>query len=176
MKLLKPFFYAVLFVMTFTACSSDDDNGPATLDLTNANLAGTWSVNFLEGTAVVTEDVGGTEVESSRVETVGDTFTNFNFVFNTDGTLTISGSYRETTTLTTISEPDPVVEQEIVVVEEETISYSANDENDTITADGDTYEVTRFTATELRLEFNEVEVFGDETTTISQEIRLGRQN
>ena len=175
---MKHFKFLVLAVAVFglTACSSDDDNNNNSFELSNANLAGTYQIVFLEGQIQETEDVGGTDIVSRTRTLVGDTFSSTNYVFSESGTVSTSGSYRLTVTTTTISEPTPVVETEIVNIEEETLLYSIMTDTNILVIDGDSYTVTRFNSNEIYLEYEEVDVNGDVTQTRTEEVRLERQN
>ncbi len=177
MKLLKLFLFSVA-ILTFAACSSDDDVAETTtvLELNNANLAGTYELVFFEGTyTTTTEASNGTTVIVETETFTTDTFTNAIFTFNEDGTYTSSGNYRITYVLN-ISGQDPETEIEIDTLEGEG-SYVTNNTNRTITLDLDSVEdVILFDSSKLNIMGGDVDVFEGDTTTSEFEIRLVRMN
>lgn len=170
MKILR-FFLFTAALLTITACS--DDDAPL-LELTNANVAGTYEVVFLELNATVTTQLNGTTVEAGTIEAVGDTFTNAIFTFNADGTYMSSGSYRVTTTINP-SQGATTTDSEIESFDDQG-TYSVNDVNRTITLDGETASVTLFNTNNLRIVGEDVEVEDGNTITSTSEIRFVRQN
>lgn len=175
MKFLKLFLFTALIV-SITACSSDDD-GPVTIELTNANLAGTYNITFLEGSSqssVVTES-GNTVVTETETNS-GDTFTNAIIVFSAAGTYTASGNYRETSTVT-VTGQSPQTEQEIVTLDGESSTYSTNNTSRTITFDDDMVnDVTLFDGTNLHFSESYTESFESATQVGEVRIRLVKQN
>lgn len=174
MKFLKLFLFTALIV-SITACSSDDD-GPVSVELTNANLAGTYNITFLEGSSqssVVTES-GNTVVTETETNS-GDTFTNAIIVFSAAGTYTVSGNYRETRTVT-VTGQSPQTEQEIVTLDESS-TYSTNNTNRTITFDDDTVnDVTLFDGTNLHFSESYTDSFESSTAVGEIRVRLVKQN
>lgn len=169
MKIFKLFFIAIA-VIGFTACSSDDDNN--TVELTNANLAGTYDVVFLEGSEVETDASSGVVVRTIQI--TADTFTNAIFIFNTDGTYSSSGDYRINFTIT-VTNVGTETESEIDSFDEAG-NYSTNDTNRTITIDGQVSDVTLFDGTNLYITFEETDSFNGNTTVSNSEIRLVKRN
>jgi hypothetical protein len=160
MKFLKLFLFTALIV-SITACSSDDDDGPVPVELTNGNLAGTYNITFLEG--------------SSQSSVVTESGTNAIIVFSAAGTYTVSGNYRETLTVT-VTGQSPQTEQEIVTLDTSS-TYSTNNTNRTITFDDDTVNnVTLFDGTNLHFSQSYTETFESSTVVGEVRVRLVKQN
>lgn len=170
MKTLK-FFLFVATIFTLSACSSDDDNGgPVQIALTVDNLTGTFEFTFYEGMAQTTTTAQGSTVVIETETYSGDTFTNARVTFNDDGTYELSGSYRETSTIT-VTGQSPMTEMEIVTFDH-TGTYSVNTESRTINFDGDVQDVTYFDGSNLTLRGEDTETSGGFTYTDSFEYRL----
>ncbi|WP_299361594.1 hypothetical protein [Winogradskyella sp.] len=175
MKLLKSFLLIIVLV-AFSACSSDDDNGPTNIELTIENLTGTYELIYLRGSSQTTiTATDGTTVVTETDVWEGDTFTNTVYEFNADGTYTTSGSFVETYTIT-VTGQSPETDSEIVDIESSG-TYTVNTQNRTINFDGDEIgEVTLFNGTELRVVENYTETSDSFTETGTIEIRLIKQN
>lgn len=171
MKLFKSFLLAIV-VVTITACSSDD--GPASVALTNESLAGTYEINFYEGSSETTVELNGSTVVAETETFVGDTFTDARVTFNANGTYTLSGSYVETYTVT-ITGMAPETDSEIVDFDEAG-TFSVDNASRTITLDGSIVDVTLFDGTNLRLRGTYSETFGDFTESGQFEYRMTREN
>ena len=170
MKTFKLILVLAISIMAFS-CGSDDDNTPAGPTLTNELLAGTYNLNFFNTTDVVVTTVPGGTVTTTITE-VGDTFGGSNVTFNANGPFTSSFQFRITET-TTLQGNDPVVET-YIISDSNSGSYTVNDANQTITIDGELNDVTLFNATDLRLQYNENGVDGDESYTYTEELRFTR--
>lgn len=171
MKNLRILLIAVIAV-GFTACSSDDD-APA-FELSNANLAGTYDIVFLEGSEVEsTTTSSGNTIVVETISFTTDTFTNATYVFSANGTLVSSGSFRLTETIT--ANGSSTTDSEIVILDSQT-TFSLNITGRTITIDGDIWEITRFDDDELFLITTDVDVVGTNTFTEETELRLRRRN
>lgn len=172
MKNLK---FILVLAISIMAISCDDDDGttePTGPTLTAELLAGTYNLNFLESTIIVDEVVtGGTA--RTMIDIVADTFGTSNIVFNANGRYTLDFQYRTTTT-TTFQNDQPIVETEIENFTNAG-SYTVNDANQTITIDGEMGNVSLFSNGQLRLEFEDVNVDGDTTTTSNDELRFTGQ-
>ncbi len=173
MKTLKLFVLAIA-VITLSACSSDDDSSTPVVELTNANLAGTYELIFYEDFYEETETASDGSAVVVETETcVGDTFTNAILTFNSDGTFVTSGNYREVCNLTINGQTS--TEQDIVPFDSSG-SYSVNDTNRTIAFDGFINDVVLFDGTNLYLTSMQVETFDDETFRFEVEVRFRKQN
>ena len=170
MKNLKFILILAISVMAIS-CGNDDDGGPAEPTLTPALLEGTYNLNFSVSEEVIEEVVtGGTA--TTTITKVGDTFGSSNIVFNANGTFTRNYQYRVETT-TQFDDNETTSSQ--IITESNGGSYSVNDDDQTITIDGGTGDVTVFSSSQLRLEFMEVDVDGNRTTTTNTELRFERQ-
>ncbi|WP_296311233.1 hypothetical protein [Winogradskyella sp. UBA3174] len=173
MKILK-FFLFTAAILTFAACSSDDDVTTPVVELTNANLAGTYEIVFYEGSYTTTTEAsnGSTVLVESETFTT-DTFTNATFTFNEDGTYASSGNYRVTYVLT-IAGQAPETEIEIEQFDSDG-TFTTNNTSRTITFDFDSIaDVLLFDGTLLNIMGGDVDVFQGNTETDEFEIRLVR--
>jgi hypothetical protein len=169
-------FLLVITAITLTACPSDDDNiivhpNPQ-IDLTTDNLIGTYEIIFSEDFFELFETAAdGSEITIEKEICLGDTFTNATFIFNPDGTITTSGSFRSVCDLTTNGK---TTSSRDIIQLGESFSYIANDSDRTITINDEVFDVTSFTQTTLNMSLNELIVFGSETERYETEIRLVR--
>jgi hypothetical protein len=171
MKNLKFILILAISVMAIS-CGNDDDGTPAGPTLTPALLEGTYTLTFFESQEVIEEEVtGGTATTTITAE--GDTFGSSNIVFNANGIYTTNFQYRVTTS-TQLENNEPTVTTEITSISD-TGSYSVNDDDQTITIDGGTGDVTLFNDSQLRLEFMEVDVEDGRTSTFNSELRFARE-
>lgn len=169
MKIFKTFLFVAL-ALIITSCG-DDDDAPV-VELTNANLVGTYDVVFLDGSIVVTDD--STSVILISAEIIGDTFTNATFTFNENGSYTSTGSFRSTTTAT-VNGQDPITESEIEDLDDSG-SFSLNSSDRTISLNEDVINITLFDGTNLHLTSIDTETEDGNTSTFTSEIRLVKQN
>jgi len=172
MKKLNLILLLAISIMVMS-CGSDDDS--SSLELTNASISGTYNLTFFEATEVIENSLPAGTVTTTIVSE-GDTFGSSNVVFNANGTVVSNLQFRiiETTTF----ENDAPTEDIFLNNPDndtDTFTYSVDDAGRTLTLDGDIFDVTLFNDNELRIEFFETEVDGDETITFSQEIRFTRQ-
>ena len=168
MKLLKSLF--VLFVaVSIISCSSDDDSVQYTLN--NANLSGTHSLTMLNTSETETTNVNGLDVVTVFT-TVGETFQVI-VVFDEDGTYVVNGEYL-VNYVTTVA--DQIVDEgsEIIVITNETGDYTTNNALMEIEMDGETYDVTLFTANELRITSEDIYTEDDVDYVDTSEIRMTR--
>lgn len=173
MKILK-LCVCALAVFTITACSSDDDSSTPVVELTIANLTGTYELTFYEDFYEETETASNGSVVVIETETcVGDTFTNAIVTFNSDGTFMTSGNYREVCDFT--ANGQTTTENDIVPFDSSG-SYSANDTSRTIAFNGFVNNVVLFDGTNLYLTSTEVETIDDETYRFETEVRFRKQN
>ena len=159
MKILK-FLLLAITIVSFTACSSDDSNdeGVVSVKLTNANIAGTYEVALYEGEKVTSVTAtGGTTVVTERQTYSGNTFTDFIFAFNVDGTYTTTGSYVRKTKIN-VTGQTPVTIEEVEIVDESG-TYNLNNANRTITLDGEVLNVDAFNGTKLNVSGSSEEIF-----------------
>ena len=169
MKTLK-FFLFVATIFTLSACSSDDDNGPAQAELTTANIAGSYEILYYAGNGETSATAQGATVIIETETYSGDTFTNATATFNNDGTYELSGSFRETST-STVTGQAPVTETEIITLTE-TGNYSVNNTSRTITLDGEVYDVLNFNGSNLNIMLSNTETDQGFTYTDNFELRM----
>ena len=173
MKTLKLFVLAIA-VITLSACSSDDDSSTPVVELTNANLAGTYELIFFEDFYERSETASDGSAVIIETETcVGDTFTNAILTLNTDGTFVTSGNFREVCQLTINSQ---TTSDESIVTFDSSGSFTANDSSRTISISGVINDVTVFDGTNLYLTSEEVDTNGSETERYETEVRFRKQN
>ncbi len=169
MKLLKNLF-ALIVIVSLASCSSDDDNNQFLL--TNANLAGTYDVTFLNTTEVQTTDVNGADIITITT-TIGETF-ELEIVFSENGNYLIDGLYVER--YKRIVDGDIIEEDtDIIDIDVEEGTYSTNDTSMKLTLDGEVYDVTLFNENEIRITFEDVWVEDGDDFVYTEEIRLERQ-
>lgn len=163
----------VALVTAFSSCNNDDDS--PTVELSNANLAGTYEITFYQGDSETTvEASNGSKVVTEKESFKTDSYTNAIFNFNQNGTFTSSGSYRiEVTKTVTGAAPQTNSAVEIL---DESGTYSLNKANKTITINGNTYDVVLFDGDRLYITGTEEDVDGDFTTVSEWEIRLKRKS
>lgn len=173
MKIFKLFFLFTLAV-TVTSCSSDDD-GSAVIELTVANVTGTYDITFFQSSIIETETgPNGTQVMNESSTALGDSFTNAILVLNADGTYESSGSLRITTTTTT-DNGETIMDSETDTLDAEG-NFSINTQSNTITLDDEVFNVSDFNGVNMTIRSEQVFTFDDETITSTSEIRLVKQN
>ncbi|MDT0558513.1 hypothetical protein RM697_07645 [Ichthyenterobacterium sp. W332] len=171
MKIFK-FFLFTITIATLSACSSDD--GPASVELTNENLAGSFAITFYQGSSETTvQATDGSIVVTESDTYFGETFTNAIVTFNADGTYSLMGSYVEVYTVTVTGQA-PETNEEIVMLDESG-TYSVDNTSRTINLDGGIVDVTLFDGTNLYFTGNYSETFGDFTETGQFEYRMVKQ-
>lgn len=168
MKILKFFLLATTFI-ALSACSNDDDQN--VVELTNSNIAGTYTVEFLEGTDTEVNDSSGVVISTTTFTT--DTFTDATFTFTEGGTYSSTGSFRITFN-TTVTGETPQTESEIQNFEDNMLAYSTDNTNRTLTLDGIVGNVTLFDGTNLYFTTEDTETFQGNTTTFVENFRLRR--
>ncbi|SER07500.1 hypothetical protein SAMN05421824_2976 [Hyunsoonleella jejuensis] len=172
MKTLKVFLF-VAVALIFSSCSKDD--GPVVIELNATNIEGTYEITLLQSSSRTTSTASnGSEVLIETETSVADTFTNAILTFNANRTYTTSGSFRVTYTLT-VTGQNPETESEIVTLDDEG-SYSLDSNNNTISLDGDIFDVLSFNGTNITLRGEDTDNFNGETTVTITEIRLVKQN
>lgn len=144
MKKLK---FIVLFALVagFVGCSSDDDNGSNKLN--QENLIGTYNLKSFESKDVKQVEVEGFEVKTTTTSE-GDTFS-LTYDFDENNKVTLDGNYRVTqkkkqgsnTTDTTF----------IRNYNNEEFSYNLNQDEKTLTIDGEEYNVKGFSSSGFEL-------------------------
>ena len=174
MKNLKIIAIAFLAVTTLFACKKDDDNDNSFL-LSNTNLAGTHDLTLFAGTIETTTEFKGVPI-TANTTVVGDTF---QVVFNIadNGTYTVDGQYRLTTSVTVAGQTE--TDTEIIDIDNESGTYNIDANAQTVTFAGvdgidTTFDVTLFTENEIRLVSMETETSPTITSNTTLEIRLLR--
>ncbi len=139
--------------LTIINCSEDDEDN--TIALNAANLAGVYDMNLFTAIETETETVNGVST-ITRYEEVGTSF-NATFTFNSNGTLTTSGSYDYT--------EEEFVNGTLVDTDSDTQifndagTYTVTNNTLTLNIDGEstTFVVTEFNSTDLTLRLSESE-------------------
>ena len=148
MRLFKHLFTLVIFV-SLIACTSDDDAPQYPLNNTNLS-AGSYQVNYLVTNATGTVIIEGIQVEVSNENTTGEFF-NLTYNFSENGTYRYDGEYLNNTIRIladgTVLEDSSV----ILVVDNETGTYAANNTTMQLLLGETLYDVTFFNTNELRL-------------------------
>lgn len=180
MKLTKLIFLLVLSVAAVSCSKNDDDNGPAPYTLSTSNFVDTYSMNFLELKVVETVTLGSGSTTTETTTTKGSSFSNVNFVFNSDKTFNASGLYISIVTIvnsngTTTSDPTPAD----VSTEIGSGTYSLNTSSNKVTiTDGNgkvrVFEVRNYTETSMTLYAEETETSGNTTLETTLEYRFTR--
>ena len=148
MKVFKQLFTLVIFV-SLIACTSDDDT--PVYELNNTNLsAGSYQVNYLVTNATGTVIIEGIQVEVSDENTIGEFF-NLTYNFSENETYRYDGEYLNNTIRVladgTVLEDSSI----IIVIDNETGSYAANNSTMQLLLGDTLYDVTLFNTNELRL-------------------------
>ena len=153
MKNLKLFLLGIIAI-TLTACSSDDENPEQQIDVTS--LGGAYRLDSIETFYSLTETApDGSEIIIEREICEGiDVFADF--IFHSDGTLTTDGTYKNVCDKT--SNGMTTTSSEIIELND-SLFYTANNSNRTITIDFDVFDVTSFTGRVLEISLNETAVF-----------------
>jgi hypothetical protein len=178
MKFSKILLLLVVVAVSIVSCKKDDDATVAFV-LSNANIAGTHSLNYFVGSTLVTGVLpGGSTPVTITYNITADTF-QAQFVFTEAGTYTLSGEFRITTT----SSQQGTTPQSEIIVLNETGTYQVNDAAQTIVlieqggslGESDVNTVTLFNETELHLTFGETYTEDGDDYVRTQESRLTRQ-
>ena len=175
MKLSKILLILILAV-TVVGCNKKDDDGGNAINLSLANLAGTYDLTFLNATIVSVQEVAGIPV-TSTVTAVGSVF-QVEVIFTENGTYSAEGQYLLTTTVTVGGQTE--IDEEIFVIDENgTYTLDANSETIQMSGAGDfangTLDVALFDETQLRLTQEESITTGDVMSDLSSEYRFVRQ-
>ena len=179
MKLFK--FILVLFVAVSISSCSDDSIEPTIL-LSNANIAGTHSINSFNIDTKVTSktDVSGISVPFDIATSTGygDTF-QVDFELTENGDYTLIGQYRLISTITP-AVGNQVAETSILLVDDSG-TYEIDTTNNTITFTSSldaflsgTFNVVTFNETAIVLRQEKEEVLAPITTQIKTNIRFER--
>ena len=177
MKTLK-FTIFLFLIISLTSCGSDDDE--PTFVLSNANIAGTYSISSLtaDETETATSSSGSITVLTTIV-TVGSIF-QVNFVINSNGTYTASGEYlldiTETPNMAGSTHYNEIINFET------SGAYQLNTTNNTITfnpANGEFLEgelnIVTFNENTISLTQEEIDVDSGLTTTSNGKITFTRK-
>lgn len=177
MKILKNIF-ALILIVSLTSCNSDDDNNTS-YDLTMENFVDTYSQNFSK--IIVAETVTFSNGTSSTTTTATDgiIFQDVNYTFSNSGTFIANGLLTTRVTIVSASGDTTVLNDIIVSLDingtyvlstvNSTLELSYQLENQNITR---LYNITRFTETELYLEYEDEVTTGDITTNTFEELRF----
>ncbi len=166
-KMLLVMFLAVAAV----SCNKDDD-GPEPFQYNAENLRGTYELNYLQFTEVITRTVDGFEVVTTTTG-IGDTF-DVTAVFAANSTVTTNGSYRVVET--SVQGNNTTTDSYIEIINNETVGYSVNASTSRLTIEGQTFEVSNFSQSGFTLISNDVftEPNGD-TFSLTAEQRFVKQ-
>ena len=199
MKFLKILF--VLFVaVSLVSCSSDDDgvdplldtDGDGVVDIddlcpntpgtiidqgcylfTNINVSSSpYSVTMLNTTEIQTTNVNGLDIVTEKTR-VGDIF-QLTYTFSENGTFVLDGEYLVNYSVVVAGEII-TEDTEIIVIDNETGTYVANDSTMQIIVNGErVFDITLFNENELR--FSHIDIYSQNGVNIvrSEEIRMIR--
>jgi len=164
-------FVLLLFLSTFLV-SCGDDNNDTPLLLSNANLAGTYTIGNLTGEEKETATSStGAVVDLATSTIVGDTF-QVDLLINANGTYSISGLYREVKNTT--PNGGSTTETTSILTTDTNGTYQLNGINNTITFTAingdflvDTYNVINFNNTIFSINQEVIETSGSNTITSS---------
>jgi len=179
MKITK-FLLVMFLVITAVSCNKDDDGGEVAYTLSTTNFVDTYSMNFLELKVVETVTLGSGSTTTETTTTKGSSFSNVNFVFNSDKTFNASGLYISIVKTvnsngTTTSDPTPADASTEIGSGIYSLNTSSN--NVTIT-DGNgrviVFEVRNYTETSMTLYAEETETVGNTTLETTIEYRFTR--
>ena len=177
MKILKNVL-ALIVIVSLASCNSDDDNNTS-YDLTMENFVDTYSQNYSKNIVSETVTFSNGTSSTSTTTTDGIIFQDVNYTFNNGGTFVANGFL--TTRITIVSaNGETTVDDDIIASLDINGTYSLNTTNSTLTLsyqlDGQNitrlYSITRFTETELYLEFETEITVGDITTNTFEELRF----
>lgn len=165
-KILLTFFVTVSII----SCKKDDDNQ---FLFSNSNLAGIYEVILFKTVETQTLNVNGLDIVT--IETHEASNLDLTTEFSEDGSYTTNGVYVDNWNIKVqgqlTDEDDP-----IVIVDNETGSYSTIASPKKLILNGDTYDVTLFTENEVRASFEETSTGTiGESIVYTEEIRLVRQ-
>lgn len=164
-KILLVFVIAISLV----SCKKDDDGATAFV-LNQTNLLGTYALNYAVTTDVETININGLDIVTTTT-TTGDTF-QMEVSFLENNTYVTDGAYRQMYTVV-VAGQTVEDDSEIIVADNETANFTVSSGTSTLTLDGDTYEVTSFSETEMTITLEEIvtETNGD-TTVYNEEFRF----
>ena len=150
MRFFKHFFILAISV-SLISCTKDDDTPAYELNTENLS-AGTYEVEYLVTNATGTVIIEGIQVEVSEENTVGEFF-NLTYNFSENEMYQYDGEYLNNTTR--ILADGTVLEDSsiIIVIDNETGTYTVNNSNMQLLLGETLYDVTRFNANELRLSY-----------------------
>lgn len=173
--LMKLFKFILVLCISVSITSCNDNTAEPDFLLSNANIAGTYTIKSLSSTAKATAITSGIPVTISNATIIGDTFTDFSFTLNANGSYTASGPYRITTTVTPVGS-NAITDISILTIEdagtfqintiENTITFTSNS-GDFIEG---TLNVITFNETTLSLSQETEEVEDPITTEIKTNI------
>ncbi|KOY51534.1 hypothetical protein [Polaribacter dokdonensis] len=177
MKNIKFILFLCLSTI-FVSCG--DDNNDTPLLLTNANLAGSYSIGSLTGEEQETAtSSSGAVVDLATSNIVGDTF-QVDLLINTNGTYSISGLYREVKNTT--PNGGSTTETTSILTTDTNGTYQLNGINNTITFTpingdflADTFNVNNFNSTIFSINQEGSEASGSNTITSSVTIDFVRE-
>ncbi len=179
MKLLKSLF--VLFVAaTLVSCSSDNNNND-TYDLTLENFIDTYSQFFSKNIVAETVTFSNGTSSTTTTTTDGIIFQDVNYTFSNGGTFIANGLLTTRVTIVSAS-GETTVNDDVIVSLDVNGTYSLNSTNSTLTLsyqiEGQNitklYDITRFTESELYLEYENEVTIGDITTNTFEELRFNK--
>tara|TARA_Y100000385_G_C12744037_1_gene488033 strand:- start:61 stop:576 length:516 start_codon:yes stop_codon:yes gene_type:complete len=150
MRFFKYFFILAISV-SLISCTKDDDTPAYELNTENLS-AGTYEVEYLVTSATGSVIIEGIQVEVSEENTIGEFF-NLTYNFSENGMYQYDGEYLNNTTR--ILADGTVLEDSsiIIVIDNETGTYTVNNSNMQLLLGETLYDVTRFNANELRLSY-----------------------
>lgn len=182
MKITK--ILMILFVaISIVSCKSDDDNNTYTLSADN--FIGVFTQNFLKNIIAETVTFSNGTTSTSTTTVTGIVLQDVDYTFNANNTFEADGLL---TTRQVIVEAngDTTTEDDIIVALDINGTYTLNVSNNTLSISyqivndegtqniSKQYEITKYTETEMNLEYEQEITVGDITTTTSEELRFTR--
>ena len=174
----------IILIISVLVVNCDNDSEEPTIILSNANIAGIYSITNLNVDTKVTSktEVGGVIIpgDVATTKSIGDTF-QIDFELTENETFTAAGQYRANKTVTSTAGNSVTVLDPLILVVDTSGSFEIDTTNNTIkfsSSVGDfingTFNVVTFNETSLVL-YQEAEQIIDPTTTeIKTTIRFGR--
>lgn len=147
MKTLK-FFFLFAFSIALVSCSSDDDN--PSYEFNKDNLMGSYDLTSLHSKRIKTVNVEGFDIETTTTQE-GSTF-DCSYKFGSDNKVTLNGTYLITETKKQNGHTNDTTY--IVNLNDKKLDYAVNADQQELTLDNDTYNVSNFSESGFKLKLS----------------------